>query len=589
MSLPLRLPKPPSLPSNLPPLPRSLPSSGPSSSQSSRTSPSLHSDVSHHSELERDSSRLPTPPLLPWNIPPLPSSLPSSGPSTSSRAISEDDSGPSQTSDRESSHASSRNSNPNSNRASDLGSMGKSLLSSNLSRRVDIDVMNSNDNNKPKPQDAGPAFYSATSRDLLRLIRSNQRALRATVLEIEKCKQTGQEALRICKLMQLEMPPTSRSLSSSSSLQEEPPPPPPAQNPPSPPLHQGGYEADADETVAETLTTTIPAVVPSELSSLVPLAEFDVRTPESSLPSRSTYFASAQALGEASPTLRSSLDYDPSQYRPTLEELLPHFSRLRQEARMRSKPLPSKSLPPQLPLYVSSPDPPPELSASPPKMRRSPSLQESHFRRTPKREASVMASMYVAPKLSPHRNWRERSNNAQLGCMRGNSLKRVSPPFVYDKPSFVGLPTKVEEEISMKRRDEAVGHPKRSAHTFHPIPPPNSPPRRLHKHPPHGHRKLYYSPYKGIAYGVASKKIMKFVTTLSNGSSSFESSGAGNNSFMRPISRPLRTGRKKSEVVRTERVASEDLYWNIKPFRPGAVERRFLASEGVGQALTWNN
>ena len=76
-----------------------------------------------------------------------------------------------------------------------------------------------------------------------------------------------------------------------------------------------------------------------------------------------------------------------------------------------------------------------------------------------------MASMYVAPTLSPNRNtWRERSQSAKLGCMKHNTRDKASPPFVYDKPSFVakgGLPTKIEEEAAVKRYDEAVGHPKR--------------------------------------------------------------------------------------------------------------------------------
>ncbi|GMI17062.1 hypothetical protein TrLO_g9637 [Triparma laevis f. longispina] len=585
--------------------------------------------------------KLPTPPSLPPNLPPLPSSNPSSSSSRSSPFGFFEDSIPSSESTTH-----SRNLPPyqpvsakftplddSDSTNSNLGAMGKSLLSSNLSPRVahvnTIAKPEPQNPNNAKPQDAGPAFYSATSRDLLRLIRNNQRALRNTLLEIERCKLTGQEALRICKLMQSQ--PESQPSSSSTSPPAPPPPlptilslhPPQLLQTPHDIVNIEGYEADADDDddIVTDVTdnnnglTALAPLVPSELSPSVPSVpvtmtiteqEFDVRTPESSLPSRSTYFASSQALSEEASardteTLRSSLDYDPNQYRPTLEELLPHFARLRQEARLRSN-LEArgaiidgkyKTLPPQLPLYVSSPDPPPQLSKSPPKPpppdRRSPTLQEAHFRRTPKREASVMASMYVAPKLSPHRTWRERSSNAKLGCMRTNSLKRISPPFIYDKPSFVGLPTKVEEEESMKRRHEAVGHPKRNAQARrhnqpNPVPPPNSPPRQ--KRAPHSHRKLYYSPYKGIAYSVASKKVIKFVTTLSNGgSSSFESSG---NSFIRPISRPARTGGggRKTEVVRS---ASEDQYWNLKPFRPGAVERRFLASKGVGEALTWKH
>ena len=85
--------------------------------------------------------------------------------------------------------------------------------------------------------------------------------------------------------------------------------------------------------------------------------------------------------------------------------------------------------------------------------------------KTPKQEAQIVASMYVAPKLSPLRNnWRERSKSAKLGCMKHSTRDKASPPFVYDKPSFTakgGLPTKLEEEAAVRRYDEAVGHPMR--------------------------------------------------------------------------------------------------------------------------------
>ena len=217
--------------------------------------------------------------------------------------------------------------------------------------------------------------------------------------------------------------------------------------------------------------------------------------------------------------------------------------------------------------------------------------------KTPRREAQIVASMYVPPKLSPSRDWRERSQNAKLGCMKRSLKDRGSPPFVYDKPSFVakgGHPTKVEEEAAVKRYDEAVGHVKRSTFARQPVPP--SSPTRQGNQLRHGHRKLYYSPYKGLSYGVATPSVMKFVSGLGNGVPNkqipalpnFES---GNTTFIRPISRPMKSkghGIKSTARVRVEpQHLKEDPRWNVKAFCPGAVERRWVNSDQVRNALTW--
>lgn len=110
------------------------------------------------------------------------------------------------------------------------------------------------------------------------------------------------------------------------------------------------------------------------------------------------------------------------------------------------------------------------------------------------------------------------------------------------------------------------------------------------------HRKLYYSPYKGLAYGIATPSVMNFVRRLKVGSKAVAPSTrpippfeSVNNTFIRPISRPVRAKEQTAARVRVEpQHSSDDPYWNVNPYRPGAVERRFVCSDQVRNALTWN-
>ena len=125
--------------------------------------------------------------------------------------------------------------------------------------------------------------------------------------------------------------------------------------------------------------------------------------------------------------------------------------------------------------------------------------------------------------------------------------------------------------------------------------PPSTPPRENTQR--FGHRKLYYSPYKGLAYGIATPSVMKFVRGLKAGSDAMAPSApilsfeSGNTTFIRPISRPVRPKARMDKTAARVRVEpqhlSDDPYWNVNPFRPGAVERRFVCSDQVRNALTW--